>query len=258
MDALAATFRYVLVTAIRDRMALALLVAQLAVLSAAELMGAAALAEGRETGLAIAGGGLRLVMALGLITFVCFHTRRMEETREIEVILTRPISRATFVIAYFAAYSGLAALLALFAVPLLGFGFRAWGSGLALWEASLLLECGIIVALSLFCALSLRSATASVLAASGFYLLCRLGAYFRAISAQHTGDLANQAADRVAHWVVEAVAAVLPRLDLFGQSVWLVYGPDGKWGLWTLLGQAAVAILLLQAATLADFRKRRF
>jgi hypothetical protein len=258
MDALVATFRYVLVTAIRDRMALALLVAQLAVLSAAELMGAAALAEGRETGLAIAGGGLRLVMALGLITFVCFHTRRMEETREIEVILTRPISRVTFVIAYFAAYSGLAVLLALFAVPLLGIGFRAWGPGLALWEASLLLECCVIVALSLFCALSLRSATASVLAAAGLYLLCRLGAYFRAISVQHTGDLANAAADRAAQWAVEIVAAVLPRLDLFGQSSWLVYGADGRWGMGTLLAQAAIAIVLLQAATIFDVGKRRF
>lgn len=258
MNALVATFRYVLVTAIRDRMVAAQLAAQLVVLCAAELTGAAALGEGREAGLALAGGGLRLVMVLGLITFVAFHTRRMEETREIEVILTRPISRGAFVLAYFAAYSGVAMLLALFALPVLGIGFQAWGSGLALWEVSLLLECCVVVALTLFCALALRSATAAVLAAAGFYLLCRLGAYFRAISVEHTGSLANPVADKAAHWAIEAVAAVLPRLDLFGQGSWLVYGPGGGWGIWTLVGQAGIAIILLQLATLFDFRRRRF
>jgi len=258
VNALAATVRYVLLTAYRDRLALAILAAQLSVLAGSELVAVAALSENLAVGLATAGTMMRAVMVLGLITFVSFHVRRMEETREIEVILTRPISRPTFVLAYFVAYSGLALLLALPAGLLLGVGYGTWTAGLAEWQASLMLECLVLVALSLFCALSLGSATASVMAASGLYLMCRLGAYLRAISEQHTGLLAHPAADKAARLSVEIIAAVLPRLDLFGQGSWLVYGPGGAWGLGLLAVQTVVTIAVLLLATIRDVNARRF
>jgi len=258
MNALAATVRYVLLTAYRDRLAIAILAAQLAVLAGSELMAAAALSENLAVGLATAGAMMRAVMALGLITFISFHVRRMEETREIEVILTRPISRPVFVLANFGAYSGLALLLAMPAGLLLGVGYGAWTSGLVEWQASLMLECLVLVALSLFCALSLGSATVSVMAATGFYVMCRLGAYFRAISEQHTGMLDNPVVDTTARLAIEVVSAVLPRLDLFGQGNWLVYGPGGAWGIWTLTGQAAISVAVLLLATIRDVGARRF
>jgi hypothetical protein len=258
MNALWATFRYVLITAVRDRMVAAILAGHVAVLGGAVLMAASALAEGRYTGLAMAGEGMRAVMVLGLITFISFHVRRMEETREIEAILTRPISRPAFVLAYFAAYAGIGALLALSAAPLLAATFSAGGAGLMEWQASLVLECLIVVALALFCALSLGSATASVMAAVGLYALFRLGAFFRAIAENHTGILAHPGADRAATWVVEALAGVLPRLDLFGQGRWLIYGPGGGWGLPELLLQTAVTVTLLLLATIRDLHVKRY
>jgi len=258
VSALIATVRYVLLTAYRDRLALVILAAQLTVLAGSELVATAALSENIAVGLVTAGAMMRAVMVLGLITFVSFHARRMEETREIEVILTRPISRPAFVLAYFAAYSGLALLLALPAGLLLGAGYGSWTAGLAEWQASLMLESLVLVALSLFCALSLGSATASVMAASGLYLMCRLGAYFRAISEQHTGMLDHPAADKVARLAIEIVSALLPRLDLFGQGSWLVYGPGGGWGLGTLAAQTLVTVAVLLLATIRDVNARRF
>jgi len=258
MNALAATFRYVLITAIRDRMVAAILAGHIAVLGGAALMAASALTEGRYTGLAMAGEAMRAVMVLGLITFISFHVRRMEETREIEAILTRPISRWAFVLAYFGAYAGIAVLLALCTAPLLFFAFSANGMGLIEWQASLLLECLIIVAISLFCALSLGSATASVMGGVGLYAICRLGAFFRAISENHTGILDQPGADRIANWVVEGLAAVLPRLDLFGQGRWLIYGPGGGWGVRELLVQAAITVPLLLLATIRDLTIKRY
>jgi len=258
MNALIVTFRYVLITAIRDRMVAAILVAQLAILGGASLMASSALAEGQAMGLAMAGEGFRAVMVIGLITFISFHVRRMEETREIEAILTRPISRATFVIAYFIGYAGIAALLSLVAGPLLLAGFAAGGPGLAEWQASLVLECLIVVAIALFCALSLGSATASVMAGTGLYMLGRLGAFFRAIAEAHTGVLTNSGADRVARWTIEALTAVLPRLDLFGQGRWLVYGPGGGWGLTTLALQTVIIVPLLLLATVRDLQIKRY
>lgn len=258
MSALAATFRYVMLTAYRDRMAMAMFNAQIAVLAGSELVAASALTENQAAGLAVAGAMMRGVMTLGLITFISFHVRRMEETREIELILTRPISRSAFILAYFSAYSGLALLLSLAAGLLLAAGYGLWSTGLALWQASLILEALVVVALSLFCALSLRSATASVMAGAGLYLICRLGAYFRDISELHTGLLTQPAADRLARWAIEIVSALLPRLDLFGQGDWLVYGPGRNWGIGTLVMQAAAAVAVLLLATIRDVRARRF
>ncbi len=258
MNALVATFRYVLITAIRDRMVAAILVAQFAILGGASLMASSVLAEGQAMGLAMAGEGFRGVMVMGLITFISFHVRRMEETREIEAILTRPISRATFVLAYFTGYAGIAALLSLVAGPLLLAGFAPGALGLAEWQASLVLECLIVVAIALFCALSLGSATASVLAATGLYLLGRLGAFFRGIAEGHTGTLSNSVTDHAARWTIEALTSLLPRLDLFGQGRWLVYGPGGGWGLGVLGLQTVIIVPVLLLATIRDLHVKRY
>jgi len=258
MNALITTLRYVLITAIRDRMVSAIIVAELAVLGGASLMAASALAEGRATGLAMAGEGFRVVMMLGLITFISFHVQRMEETREIEAILTRPISRATFVLAYYTAYAGIGVLLSLCAAPMLMVGLAAGGAGLIEWQASLALECLIVVAIALFCALSLGSATASVLAGIGLYLFSRLAAFFRAIAESHTGLSTHDSVDHVTTWVIKAIAAAVPRLDLFGQGQWLVYGPGGGWGLSELLLQTAIIVPLLLAATVRDMHVKRY
>lgn len=222
------------------------------------LVAASSLVEGRETGLAFAGELCRTVLVLGLIIFICFHVRGLHETREIEAILTRPISRHAFVIAYYAAFAVLAAALALLAAPILVMTLRAQGSGLLLWDASIVLEAWIVSALALFCAMALRSATAAVLVAIGFYALGRTAQYFLAIAQMHTGALDLEAANRVSQWILLTVGTLMPRLDLFGQSRWLVYGPGGGWGLGILALQAMIYVPLLLLATIRDLRVKTF
>jgi hypothetical protein len=247
-----------LIIAIRDRFVGAITLALLAATGAAMFLGASTIAEQQALGLAYAGELVRFILTLGLITFVCFHVRRMHETHEIEAILSRPISRAVVVLAYFFAYAVIALGLALVAAPLLMLGLGAHGAGLAQWDASLMLEGVLIVALSLFCAMTLESATASVMASAGLYLLGRSAAFFRAIAESGTGSLDHPALNTGARWVMEAIAAVMPRIDLFGQSRWLVTGPGGGWGLGELLVQTAIYVPLLLLATIRDLQIKRF
>ncbi|HIJ63610.1 MAG TPA: hypothetical protein HPQ04_13025 [Rhodospirillaceae bacterium] len=255
---MSATLRYVLITAIRDRFVAAIAVALAAAVGAAALLGASAVAEGQALALAYAGEMIRLVLVLGLITFISFHVRRMHETREIEAILARPISRATFVLAYYTAYSTIALGLSLLASPLLMLVLGAGGAGLAEWQASLMLECLVVVGLALFAAMSLESATAAVLAALGFYVLGRSAAVLRAIAEAGTAIFGQDALNLAARWVSDVIALLMPRLDLFGQSRWLVYGPGGGWGLSELLLQTLIYAPLLLAATIRDLDARRF
>jgi ABC-type transport system involved in multi-copper enzyme maturation permease subunit len=252
------TLRYVLITAVRDRLIIVLLLALVAAVGAASFLAASAIAEKREFGLAFGGELTRLILVLGMITFISFHIRRMHETREIEAILARPIARATFVLAYFVAYAGIALLLALLAPMFLWVAFSADGLGLAEWTASLVLEGFVVVAMSLFCAMTLESATASVVAGLGFYLLARSAAFFRAITENHTATFNQPLLNDVNHWVMEGIAALMPRIDLFGQSRWLVYGPGGGWGVPELLVQTAIYVPLLLLATIRDLQIKRF
>lgn len=253
-----ATLRYVLITALRDRFLGALFLALLAAVGGSVFFGSSAVTEQRALGLAFAGELVRFILVLGMMTFVSFHIRRMYETREVEAILARPISRVTFVLAYFFAYAVVALLLVVAALPLLMLALQASGLGLAEWEASLALEALIVVALGLFCAMALESATASVLAGLGLYILGRSAAFFRAIAESGSGAAGNDAVNAGARWVMEAVAAVMPRLDLFGQSRWLVYGPGGGWGMSELLVQTAIYVPLLLLATIRDLHVKRF
>ncbi len=115
-----ATFRYVLITAVRDRLIVALLLALAVAVCGSLFIASSALGEQNAFGLAFASESTRLILVLGLITFISFHTRQLHETREIEAILARPIARASFVIAAYSAYGTLAVLAALAATAMLG------------------------------------------------------------------------------------------------------------------------------------------
>jgi ABC-type transport system involved in multi-copper enzyme maturation permease subunit len=221
-------------------------------------LGSSTLTEQRQMGLAYESEFARLILVLGLTTFICFHVRRMYDTREIEAILARPISRRVFVLAYYAAFSVVALLLCLILAPLMIGGLGAAGIGFAEWEASLMLECLILVAMSLFISMVLESATASVVAVLGFYALGRSAAFFLAIAGAGTGAGDQEGVNQGSNAIIAIVAAIMPRLDLFGQSRWLITGPGGGWGLGELLLQSAIYIPLLLLATIRDLEVKAF
>jgi len=255
---LRATFRYVLLTAIRDRFPLAIIALLLGVVAIGLLIAASTLAEGQQAGLAYGGELSRIALVLGFVIFVCFHVRNLHETREIDAILTRPISRTSFVVAYYSAFAILSALLAIAASILMAAALGAWGLGLLEWLGSMVLELAIICAMALFCAMAINSATGAVLATIAFYVLGRAMQYFLAIAQFHTATTAMEGVNRTSEMVMTVIATIMPRLDLFGQSRWLVYGPGGGWGVGILILQAAIYVPLLLLATTRDLKVRRF
>ena len=90
---------------------------------------------------------------------------------------------------------------------------------------------------------------------AGFYLLARALSAIRLISDTPIAG-GDTTAQRLIAWLVDALALVLPALDRFTQSAWLV---DGA-GSWPLLGscllQAALYTALLGAAAMFDFYRR--
>jgi ABC-type transport system involved in multi-copper enzyme maturation permease subunit len=249
------SIRYVLITALRDWLFFGLLVGVVGAAMISGLLGSTAFIEQQEMTVSYAAASARLILVIGLIVFVCFHIRSAFDTREIDVMLSRPISRQNLVLAYWCGFAAVALLLVVPTVSVIFYLGVANKAGFAGWALSLLLETLLVVALALFASLALKSAVTSVMACMGIYVLSRMMAFF--VLTSHSGMLAQNS-----FWLVRQlltlISIIVPRLDFFAKTEWLVYGfrHDGEVMLAAV--QAVVFIPLLLAASIADFRRKQF
>jgi hypothetical protein len=192
---------------------------------------------------------------LAALIYVAFTTQRLYETKEIETMLARPISREGFVLAYGGGMMMVALLLTVPIAILVAFVFAPVGAWL--WIASAVFEMMIVVGIGVFASLTLQKAMPSVLSAVAIYLLARLISFFLAISDELMAKSDGAVLDNVFHMLIQAVSLLMPRLDFFGQTSWLVYGgAEGAFA--RLCIQTLVFVPLLLAATMFDMRRKRF
>ena len=246
-------YKYVIKAAIRDRLVLSLIAVSALGVSLSIFMGSAALSEKDQFMSVFAAGGLRFAGLLGLVLFVVFYIRRAFDAKDVDYILSRPISRTHFILSHSLAFMTLAAFVAaLFTLTLYISNPNIHPEGLVLWGSSLFAEYAIMVCAGLFFTMILSSATTSAMACIGFYLLCRMmGQILGIIDA----GLSNY--DNMMN-MMQVISMMMPRLDLMGQTSWLVYGPQGGVGFVFLTAQAIVYVILLNAAALFDLAKRQF
>jgi hypothetical protein len=254
---MAPTLRYVLILARRDRLflGLALAIALAAALAAA--LGSAAIVEGRELALVFAAAAIRIVLAVGLVAFVLFSLARLFDSHEAMLILSRPLTRARFVIAVWSGYAAAALALVLPAVAAVWLVGPPPAAGLALWAVSLFLEASLLVAAALFFGLVLTSPVAATVAVLGFYVLARM---MRSLVAILDSEWAGSAGPvgAVVEGVLVVLSVLLPRLDLFARSDWLVHGGTLDRGVLLAAAQWLVYLPFLLAAAAFDFRRREF
>lgn len=247
--------RYVLLTAMRDWLFWVLFIGVLFASSVAGLLGSTAFIEEREMTITYAAGASRVMLMLGLIVFVCFHIRNAFDTKEIDVILSRPISRSNLVIAYFLGFFCVAigllvpivSIIALVGAPnMAGFGF---------WSLSILLESSVVIALSLFSALALRSAVTSVLSCIGLYVTFRMMIFFVMTAESPMFTSMHYAWLKYA---LQFLSAVAPRLDFYTKSDWLIYGLKnaGEWHYFVI--QTAIYVPILLVMSVMDFKRKQF
>lgn len=249
------TIRYIMLTAIRDRLFLGLLVCVLSAVLLSRLLGGTAMLESEQMTLVFAAASSRIILAIGLVVFVCFHLRTAFETKEIDVLLSRPMSRSNLVFAYWLGFSLVATILWAGTLVVLFCAGILNQQGFIMWALSLLAEIWMVVALSLFAAFTLKSAVSSVLASLGFYVLSRMMGFFIA-TAQHSLLFGDDKVNIGLKFLMNTVSIVIPRLDFFAKTQWLVYGL-GEEPIWFAL-QAAIYIPLLLAAAVIDFKRKQF
>lgn len=253
------TIRYIMLSALRDWLFVAILGLLALVAGGAFFFGYTYLIENVEAATVYFAGAGRLVLVLGLTVFICFHVRRSVETKEIELLLSKPLSRTSLVVGLWLGFAATATLLAIPFFALLGGVFsHPSNPGLWVWMASMWLEILLVVSLAMAFALILGSAVTAVMASLGFYALCRLMGFFVAVIDAKHFSLGNHIADVIAGTALKGVSIVIPRLDLFANTSWLVYN-DGWNGLVGIIAaQGAIFIPLLILVAAFDLNRKQF
>lgn len=248
--------RYVLMAALRDRLMLSLALLILVGSCLSLFVGSSAVIESRQAALVFTAAGLRFAGVVGLVLFVVFHVRRSFDTRDVDYLLSRPITRTGFILSHALAFSFLALILSVcIGLVVLFLSIGNIGVGHGLWLLGLSMEFLIAVNAALFFSMVISSAAGGAMSVFGLYVLGRL-----------MGDLLGDASSNIAgamapvlQAVMNVVAMISPRLDLMTQSTWLVY-PDGGHdvGVVFILLQGFVYSGLLICAALIDLRRRQF
>lgn len=247
--------RYVFMAALRDRLVLSLLLVIVLGASLSVFLGSAAVVESKQFALVFTAGGLRFAGIVGLVLFAVFHIRRSFDNKDIEFLLSRPISRTAFILSHSVAFSVLSVILSgAIGIIVLLLSAGDLGAGHGLWVFSLITEYLIIINAALFFAMVVPTASGAALAVMGLYVLGHL-----------IGDLLGDAtayqsaATIVLKPLMEVVSMIVPRLDLMAQTAWLVYPHGGhNVGYAFIAAQGIFYCGLLISAALIDLRRRQF
>lgn len=243
---------YTLLESLRNRLLWLVLVAAAAAVGLSGFLHELALTEQNTLQLAIMAAFLRMAAIFLCATFVLSSMVREANDKGMELLLSLALPRAAYGLGKLAGYAVLAvliatlfgALTALLAPPLQS----------VLWTLSLICECWIVVAFSMLCVVSLGHLMPALSAVAGFYLLARSVAVLQLISMRQLDDAS--ASQQVVVTLVNGLSAVLPHLDRFTSSAWLLYG-QGSWSeLANVAGQSAIYLGLLCAAMLFDIYRK--
>lgn len=243
---------YTLLESLRNRLMWLIALVALIGIGLSGFLNALALTESRQIQVALLAAFLRFSAVFLLATFVVTSMVREFNDRGLELVLALPLPRSGYLL------GKLTGFCALSLVPALLYGlltsFFAPFAQTAMWVMSLICELWIVAAFSLLCVLTFNQIMAALSAVMAFYMLARS---ITALQLIGHGPLSESTlSQQVLNFVIDTVAALMPHLDQFTRTEWLVYH-NGSWlQLTSLLMQSAVYLMLLTGAALFDLYRK--
>lgn len=253
-------FKFILLTGLRDKLYLSLLIILTGVFGLSNLIGFSALSEEAQMQMTYFAFLSRIIITCGMILFICFYINKEFENREIDFILSKPISRTKFVLSYWLGFN-IISLILLVPVALVMIFFNNPNIlGLLWWIISVILEIMLVSTFAIVASLIIKSAVVSVLASFSFYFIGRMMGFFvYSISIpKNIGTTMTSSWQDFAEVLLKLLSSVFPRLDLFGKSEWLVYGITNAKDIYIVSIQSAIYIPLMLFVAFYDFKKKQF
>jgi hypothetical protein len=221
-------------------------------MGAALFIGQLVLTDPERTRVIVLAAMLRGLLAAQFILHVAAAINRETDEKGRDMVLAAGLSAPSLIAGRLLGYGISAAMMAL------GAGLLLMASGashqLFIWGVGLGCELSLLAAFALAAALALRQVTSAALAAGVFYLLGHtIGNLL--LLARHPMATYSDHAQSAVRWPLEAIAWLMPRLDLFGNADWLVGGDSGR--LLPILSQTAIYLALMFAIAALDLSRNR-
>lgn len=210
-----------------------------------------ALTETRESQVALMAGFLRLSSVLVIIFFVISSVARDFQDKSIELLFAIAVPRYQIFLGKFIGFSLLAlSISALYAVVLL---FYANTASVLIWALSLWCELSLVALLSLIFILALENVAMSLMASIGVYILMRL---MPAIQSMGAGPFQDGLFNQFINGVLDFIGVLLPRLDDFTQSSWLVLSAPTSIDVFTFLIEFVLFVILFSLVGIIDLKRK--
>ena len=242
---------YILICAKRDTFFKAFALVMLLAFLFSFMLGSTMITESTQSTIALFASYLRIFGVFAVVLFIIFHIKSAFDNKEMDMILSKPISLLEFVLYYY-----ISLFIICFGISVLSCSCLIVSGALKIgaisWSIGFLMEMLVTVFFSLFVVLSIRNHIVASFATIIFYLLCRiLGFYFISFN-NPVSTIRTSAYGRWAHDILHKISYLFPRFDIFTKSEWLLYNNilvlDSL-----LLG--GVYILLLYFMTVFDLKK---
>jgi hypothetical protein len=243
-------FRFVLLIALKDKLYLSLLLMLGCVFGLSNIVAYSALSEEAQMQLVYFSFLSRLIIVCGMILFICFHINKSFENKEIEFILSKPISRNKFIFSYLVAFESVAIIL-LIPVFFLLLIYKINTIGLIWWAISIIFEVVLMSTFAITTSLVLNTAIISILTTTFFYFLSRMMGFF-VYALGLPKDITTMDS-----WL-KILSSLFPRLDLYGKTEWLIYGVSNVQDIYIIVLQSLIYIPLLLFISFHDFNKKQF
>jgi ABC-type transport system involved in multi-copper enzyme maturation permease subunit len=198
---------------------------------------------------------VRFAMVFIAALHVVGSVSREFQDKGLDMVLALDLPRAHYVIGRLMGFLSIALALALVAaLPLAGLSH--WASALQ-WSASLAAELAVIVALSVFCVLTFNQLMPAASFVLAFYLLGRVITAVRLIGGNPVAG-ADALSHQVMRWLVETLALLVPPLDAWTRTAWLVDAAAPWSALGAIAAHGGLLIVILAAAAVFDLSRKNF
>ncbi len=247
--------KFTLIESTNNRLFTLVLLAVVGLFGLTQFIGELAVTETTQTQSAIAAMILRLFAVFIICVFVITSTVREFNDKWLELIISLPVDRYSYLLGKILGFFLLCVLIAIIVcIPL---ALINTTPQLILWCISLICELWILTTLSLLCLVTFKNATSVLFFVAAFYLLARTISTIQLIGASPILETA-EISHKIINIVIDCIAILLPRLDQFSKTEWLVYGGGGSSEYMLVVSQTLIYVILLFAAACFDLHRKNF
>ena len=247
--------RYTLLEAARARLLLFTVMVVLVLVAASLFIRGIAITESTRFQIGFYAACARYATVIVAALYLIASVSREFQDKGLDVALALDLPRSHYILGKLVAFLFLGTALAVAAsVPLAV--VDGWERA-TLWGTSLAFELALVVSLALFCVITLNHVMPAFVFVLAFYVLARTLTVIRLISANPIAD-ATAPAHRFMRGLVESLALVVPPVDAWTRTTWLV-DERAPWSVLIAIAESSVLfVVIVTAAAIFDIQRRNF